>query len=150
MPLHLESLDLALSVLRAAVRYKMDRAIQDISRYLFDPSCRNLCLKHLMVADPLRVYAVARELGLEQLAKRSGALTLAADVYVAYLSPEVKKMDTGLYMELLEMRHTREQWLKTVLGEKTIFPIFPVEYQDDQRANGQTLEGATVPFGLYV
>ena len=150
MPLEFESLDIALSVLRAAVSYKMDRAIQEISRHLFDPSCRTSCVKYFMAADPLRVYAVAKELGLEQLAKRSGALTLITDAYVAPLSQEAHKMHTGTFMELLQMRRTRAHWLGDVLGERITFPVFPVEYQDHQRTHDQALEDPTVPLGFYM
>jgi len=148
MPLDLESLDIALRVLRAAVRYQMDHTIQDISRHLFDSSCHKRCLKRLMVADPLWVYAVAKELKLEQLAKRAGALTFTKDVHHASPS-SLKALDTEIHMELLKMRHTRKRWLKAKLGEPTVFPIFPVEYQDHQPANGQTPGDATVPLGFY-
>ena len=139
MPLEFESLDIALSVLRTAHSYKMDRAIQDISRRLFDPSCHTHCVKHLIAAEPLRVYAVAKELKLEQLAKRSGALTLTADIYVPSISQEVEKMNSASLMELIQMRYIRKHWLDGVLREPTMFSVFPVEYQNHQRADGQDL-----------
>ena len=83
IPLDLENFDIALSVLHAAVNYKMDRVIQRISRRLFDPSCCDRCIKREYMPLPK-----SSDLSSWQNARVGCPLTLTTD---ATLHPSVKE-----------------------------------------------------------
>jgi hypothetical protein len=63
------------------------------------------------------------------LARVAAAATLIVDLKTPSRSSEAMSMNAGWFMDLIEMRRERKQWLTEMMGEPTTFPLIPEEYR---------------------
>lgn len=108
------SLDVLLSTLRAAQKYAMDQVVLALgSELVRSRVVDGKVLPSFADTDPLRVFAVARELGLQAESQIAAVATLNVNLNSAAASAEVDRMPTMFYREVLRLRKERKDWVKS-------------------------------------
>ncbi|KAG8799588.1 hypothetical protein FRC17_007092 [Serendipita sp. 399] len=107
-------------VLDAAIRYDMRGAIETLRQALVSPRrVDENILPAFSELDPLRVYAIARQAGLEPEAQMAGNATKSISLRNSQMSVEVENMPTKFYRDLVMLRDERGHWRETFKLFKT-------------------------------
>jgi hypothetical protein len=107
------SLDDLISTLRAAQKYAMDQVVFTLGAELVRSRVVDgKVLPSFAETDPLRVFAVARELGLQTESQIAAVATLKLNLHSADASAEVDRMPTMFYREVMRLRKERKDWVK--------------------------------------
>lgn len=107
-------------VLDAAIRYDMRGAIETLRQALISPRrVDDTILPSFAELDPLRVFAIARQAGMEPEANLAGNATRNISLRNSEMSPEVENMPTKFYRELITLRDERGHWRETFKLFKT-------------------------------
>jgi hypothetical protein len=107
------SLDVLISTLRAAQKYVMDQVVLTLGAELVRSRVVDgNVIPSFAETDPLRVFAVARELGLQAESQIAALATLKVDIYSADVSAEVDRMPTMFFREVMRLRRERKDWVK--------------------------------------
>lgn len=106
-------------VLDAAIRYDMRGVIEELRQALISPRrVGDDILPSFVEIDPLRVFAVARQAGLEPEAQLAGGATRNISLRNSQMSMEVENMPTKYYRELISLRDDRGAWRDTIKAFK--------------------------------
>ena len=97
---NLSDLDIVHSTLQAAIKYDMPKSI----------SLAKHALRRFVLKEPLRVYAIACKLNLEQLAKAAAAQELAVCSRKQGYVKELNEISAGCYHRLLQYCKKRDDW----------------------------------------
>jgi hypothetical protein len=101
-------------VLDAAIRYDMRGAVETLRQALISPRrVDEQLLPAFSELDPLRVFAIAKQAGLEQEAQLSGNATRGISLRNSEMSVEVENMPTKFYRELIHLRDEKGHWKET-------------------------------------
>ncbi|KIM30115.1 hypothetical protein M408DRAFT_328508 [Serendipita vermifera MAFF 305830] len=101
-------------VIDAAIRYDMRGPIETLRQALICPRrVDDSILPSFAELDPLRVYAIARQAGLEPEAQISGNATKSISLRNSEMSAEVENMPTKYYRELISLRDEKGHWKET-------------------------------------
>lgn len=101
-------LDILLSTLRAAHKYGMEEIVRRIGRELVVPMVVKGRIKESYASTyPLEVYAVARDLALEDAARIAALASLRQPSLATH-----KGLTPSNRLQLGRMRHEREHWFK--------------------------------------
>ena len=107
-------------VLDAAIRYDMRGAIETLRQALISPRrVDDHILPSFAELDPLRVYAIARQAGMEPEAQMAGNATKSISLRHTEMSAEVENMPTKFYRELMTLRDEKGHWKETFKLFKT-------------------------------
>ncbi|KAG8761250.1 hypothetical protein FRC14_005537 [Serendipita sp. 396] len=107
-------------VLDAAIRYDMRGAIETLRQALISPRrVDDSILPAFSELDPIRVYAIARQAGLEPEAQVAGNATKSVSLRNSQMSVEVENMPTKFYRDLVLLRDERGHWRETFKLFKT-------------------------------
>lgn len=107
-------------VLDAAIRYDMRGVIEELRQALISPRrVGEDILPSFVELDPLRVFAIARQAGLEPEAQLAGGATRNISLRNSQMSAEVDNMPTKYYRELITLRDERGAWRDTIKAFKT-------------------------------
>ena len=102
-------------VMDAALRYNMQGPIETLRTALISPRrVDDQILPSFADIDPLRVFAIARQNGLEPEAQLAGAATRGISLRNSQMSVEVDNMPTKFYRELISLRDERGHWRETI------------------------------------
>jgi len=108
------SMDILISILRAAQKYATDQVVLTLGSELVRSRVVNgKTLPSFAETDPLRVFAAARELGLQTDSQIATVATLDVNLNSAAASAEVERMPRMSYREVVRLRKERKDWLKT-------------------------------------
>ncbi|PVF99540.1 hypothetical protein CPB86DRAFT_289050 [Serendipita vermifera] len=101
-------------VLDAAIRYDMRGAVETLRQALISPRrVDEQILPSFSELDPLRVFAIAKQAGLEQEAQLAGNATKGISLRNSEMSVEVENMPTKFYRELIHLRDDKGHWRET-------------------------------------
>ena len=124
-------------VLDAAIRYDMRGAIETLRQALISPRrVDDQILPSFAEIDPLRVFAIARQAGLDPEAQLSGNATKGISLRNSEMSVEVENMPTKYYRELISLRDDRGHWKET-------FKLFKTKGVTLRRTSALTRMGST-------
>jgi hypothetical protein len=101
-------------VIDAAIRYDMRGAVETLRQALISPRrVDDHILPSFADLDPLRVFAIARQAGLEAEAEMAKNATKGISLRNSEMSAEVENMPTKYYRELINVRDDRGHWKET-------------------------------------
>lgn len=101
-------------VLDAAIRYDMRGAVETLRQALISPRrVDDHILPSFADLDPLRVFAISRQAGLEAEAEMAKNATKGISLRNSEMSAEVENMPTKYYRELINVRDDRGHWKET-------------------------------------
>ena len=107
------SLDILIATLHAAQKYAMDQIVLTLGAELVRSRVVDgKVAPSFAETDPLRVFAIARDLGLQAEAQIAAVATLNVNLHSAAASVEVDRMPTMFYREILRLRKERKDWVK--------------------------------------
>lgn len=107
------SLDILIATLRAAQKYAMDQVVLTLGVELVRSRVVDgKVVPSFAETDPLRVFAIARDLGLQAESQIAAVATLNVNLHSAAASVEVDRMPTMFYREILRLRKERKDWVK--------------------------------------
>jgi uncharacterized paraquat-inducible protein A len=107
------SLDILIATLRAAQKYAMDQVVLTLGAELVRSRVVDgKVAPSFAETDPLRVFAIARDLGLQAESQIAAVATLNVNLHSAAASVEVDRMPTMFYREILRLRKERKDWVK--------------------------------------
>lgn len=126
-------------VLDAALRYDMRGVIETLRQALISPRrVDDQILPSFADLDPLRVYAIGRQAGLEAEARLAGNATKNISLRQGEMSAEVENMPTKYYRELITLRDEKGHWKETF----KLFKTKGVQLKRTSALNGLTRMGS--------